>query len=238
VDEVDPVEQEPPAPLPPRLALERMWIPDPGAPPAIFDPVDEHREPPPPWPVAHKRGLLTTVLVGLVTAIMLVILVTNGREIFSSRTHAARTIAAIKWVQYTDPATGFRIDYPSDWRVTREGVYTNFTHPQSAAALRIVAQPSSAVSAHAGWIELEKEFAKNQPSYRRIRLESKAYRSLDAAEWEFGYSRSGVALHNIDLGVVTGQQAYSLNFETQEANWTAVRPLFQRFESSFHPPTP
>jgi len=233
-----PVEQEPPASLPPRVALERMWIPDPGAPSAVFAPVDEHREPPPPWPVAHKRGLLTTVLVALVAAIMVVILFTNGREIFSSRTHAARTIAAIHWVQYTDPATGFRIDYPSDWRVTREGVYTNFTHPTSAAALRIVAQPSSAVSAQAGWTELEKEFARNQPSYRRIRLESKAYRNLDAAEWEFGYARSGVALHNIDLGVVTGQQAFSLNFETQEANWNAVRPLFQRFESSFRPPSP
>jgi len=114
-----PVEQEPPPPLPPRVALERMWLPDPGAPPAVFAPVDEHREPPPPWPVVHKRGLLTTVLVGLVTAIMLVILVTNGREIFSSRTHAARTIAAIKWVQYSDPATGFRIEHSRPELVTQ-----------------------------------------------------------------------------------------------------------------------
>jgi hypothetical protein len=231
-------ERPPPEPLPPRVALERMFSPDPGSPPFIFTPAEEHREPPPPWPLAHKRGLWTIFLCGLVTLVMLLILVTNGRTIFSSRTHAAQTIAAVKWAQYVDPATGFKMDYPADWLVTRDGIYTDFKQPQSAAALRVVVQDSTAPSALAGWVDLEKRFAIEQPSYSRIRLEPKQFRGLDAAEWEFRYTKNTVDLHNIDLGVVTGKQSYALNFETRDSNWTAVEPLFQRFESSFRPPAP
>jgi serine/threonine protein kinase len=236
--DVEPAAPEaPPEPLPPRVALERMFSPDPGSPPFVFTPKDEHREPPPPWPVVHKRGLWTTVLCGAVMAVLVAIMITNGRDIFNDRTHAARTIAAVKWAQYTDPATGFKIDYPADWVITREGNYTDFRHPQSAAALRVVAQDSTATSALAGWTDLEKRFSVEQASYSRIRLERKEFKDLDAAEWEFTYDKQNVPLHNIDLGVLTGARSFALNFETRAANWDAVRPLFQRFESSFRPPT-
>jgi hypothetical protein len=227
----------PPEPLPPRVALERMFSPAPGAAPWVPTLEEEHREPPPPWPVAHKRGLWTTALCGLVTAVMLLILVTNGRTIFTSKTHAAQTIAAVKWAKYVDPDGRFTMDYPADWVVTRDGIYTDFKHPSSAAALRVVVQPSTGTNAMAGWIDLEKRFTAEQPSYSRVRLAPKQYRGLDAAEWEFRYTKTGVDLHNIDLGVVTGTMSYALNFETRDSNWTAVSPLFQRFESSFHPPT-
>jgi eukaryotic-like serine/threonine-protein kinase len=230
--------EEPAEPLPPRVALERMFFPAPGSPPFVFTAKDEHREPPPPWPVVQKPRLWMTVLCGLVTAVMVLILLTNGRDIFNSRTHAARTIASVKWAQYVDPATGFKMDYPADWLITRDGNYTDFREPQSAAALRVVAQDSTATSAVAGWIDLEKRFSVEQSSYSRIRLEPKDLRNLDAAEWEFTYNKSGVPLHNIDLGVVTGSKSFALNFETRAANWDAVRPLFQRFESSFRPPAP
>ncbi len=229
-------DRPPPEPLPARVALERMFSPDPGSPPWVFTPEEEHREPAPPWPVAHRSGLWMIALSGLVTLVMVLILVTNGRTIFSSKTHAAQTIAAIKWAQDQDPATGFKIDYPADWAATRDGIYTDFKPPQGAAALRVVVQDSNAASAMAGWQDLEQRLAAEQPSYSRIRLAPKSFHGLDAAEWEFRYTNNGVPLHNIDLGVVTGTQSYALNFETRESNWTAVEPLFQRFESSFHPP--
>lgn len=232
------IEEAPLAPLPPRVALERMFSPDPGAPPAVFTPKEEHRVPPAPWPVEHRRGLLTTVLCAAVMAIMIAILLTNGRDIFTSRSRAARTIAAITWAQYSDPATGFTVDYPADWLVSRDGIYTDFRHPQAAAALRIVAQDSTATSAVVGWTDLETRLASEQPTYRRIRLEPKEFRALDAAEWEFTYSKNNVQLHNIDLGVITGTRSFALNFETRSTNWDAIKPLFQRFESSFKPPPP
>ena len=226
----------PPAPLPPRVALARMFSPDPGRPPVIFTPEEEHREPAPPWPVPRNRSKWTVIVCTAVTLVMMAILFTNGREIFTSGGRSARVIASVDWAQYTDPDTGFRIDYPTDWRITREGNYTDFRHPEAAAALRVVVQNSNARSAEAAWLELERRFRGEQQSYSRIRLEPTEFRGFNAAEWEFTYSRRNVQLHNLDLGVVTGAKGFTLNFEARQADWDIVKAFMERFKRSFQPP--
>ncbi len=229
-------EHPPPPPLPPRVALARMFSPDPGAPPAVFTPEEEHREPAPPWPVPRKRSYWTVVVCGAVVAVLVAILFTNGREIFTDGGRTARIIASVDWSEYQDPETGFRIDYPSDWRVSRDGQYTDFRHPDSAAALRVVVQNSDNRSPEAAWLELERRFKAEQQSYSRIRLGPVDFRDFSAAEWEFTYTRSDVQLHNLDLGVVTGAKAFTLNFESRATNWSVVKAFMERFESSFRPP--
>jgi len=239
VDEAveEPVDDRPPPPpLTPREAVARMFSPDPGAPPIIFSLEEEHREPAPPWPIPRPRSKITILLCGIVSLVMIAILFTNGREIFTHNGRTARIIASVKWSEYVDPATGFKIDYPSDWRVSREGQYTDFRHPDSAAALRVVVQDSNARSAEAAWLELERRFRTEQQSYSRIRLEPDEFRGYTSAEWEFTYTRGGVQLHNLDLGVVTGKQSFTLNFESRAANWSVVQAFMERFESSFKPP--
>lgn len=226
----------PPAPLPPREALARMFSPDPGRPPVIFTPEEEHRDPPAPWPVLRKKSPWLVILSTAVTAVLIAILFTNGREIFTSEGRASRIIASVDWSKYTDPATGFKIDYPSDWRVSREGNYTDFRHPDSAAALRVVVQDSNARSAESAWLDLERRFRTEQQSYSRIRLEPTEFKGYDAAEWEFTYERRNVQLHNLDLGVVTGAKGFTLNFEARQSDWHVVKAFMDRFERSFEPP--
>lgn len=226
----------PPAPLAPREALARMFSPDPGRPPMIFTPEEEHREPPAPWPVPRKRSPLIAIICAVVTLVLIAILFTNGREIFTNEGRSARIIASVEWSKYTDPATGFTIDYPSDWRVTREGNYTDFRHPDSAAALRVVVQDSNARSAESAWLDLERRFRTEQQSYSRIRLEPTEFKGFNAAEWEFTYERRDVQLHNLDLGVVTGAKGFTLNFEARQADWNIVKAFMDRFERSFQPP--
>lgn len=234
----EPVEPPPPpAPLPPREALARMFSPDPGRPPVVFTPEEEHRDPPAPWPVPRKRSPLVLILCTVVTLVMIAILLTNGREIFTKGGRSARIIASVDWSKYTDPATGFTIDYPSDWRVSREGNYTDFRHPNSAAALRVVVQDSNARSAESAWLELERRFRSEQQSYSRIRLEPSQFKGFNAARWEFTYERRNVQLHNLDLGVVTGAKGFTLNFESRQSDWDIVRAFMERFEDSFRPPT-
>jgi serine/threonine protein kinase len=233
----EPVEPPPPpAPLPPREALARMFSPDPGRPPVVFTPEEEHREPPAPWPVPRKRSPLVLILCTVVTLVMIAILLTNGREIFTKGGRSARIIASVDWSKYTDPATGFTIDYPSDWRVSREGNYTDFRHPNSAAALRVVVQDSNARSAESAWQDLERRFRSEQQSYSRIRLEPSEFKGFNAATWEFTYERRNVQLHNLDLGVVTGAKGFTLNFESRQSDWEIVRAFMERFERSFEPP--
>ena len=226
----------PPAPLPPREALARMFSPDPGRPPVIFTPEEEHRDPPAPWPVPRKRSPVVVILATAVTLVLIAILFTNGREIFTSEGRSARILASVDWSKYTDPATGFTIDYPSDWRVSREGDYTDFRHPDSAAALRVVVQDSNARSAEAAWLDLERRFKTEQQSYSRIRLEPTEFKGFGAAEWEFTYERRNVQLHNLDLGVVTGAKGFTLNFEARQADWDIVKAFMERFKRSFVPP--
>ena len=226
----------PPPPLPPRVALERMFWPDPGTPPVVFTPEEEHREPPAPWPVPRSRSKWTVVLCGAVVLVLLAILFTNGREILTRKGRDARIMSSVDWTQYVDPDTGFRIDYPSDWRVTRDGQYTDFRHPNDAAALRVVVQDANGRTAENSWIELERRFRREQPSYSRIRLEATQFRGFGAAEWEFTYSRNDIELHNRDVGVVTGTKYFSLNFESRASTWSLVQPFMDRFESSFRPP--
>jgi eukaryotic-like serine/threonine-protein kinase len=226
----------PPAPLPPREALARMFSPDPGRPPVIFTPEEEHREPPAPWPVARKRSKMVVLLASVVTLVLIAILFTNGREIFTDEGRSNRIIASVDWSKYTDPATGFTIDYPSDWRVSREGNYTDFRHPDSAAALRVVVQDSNSRSAEAAWLDLERRFKTEQQGYSRIRLEPTEFKGYGAAEWEFTYVRRNVQLHNLDLGVVTGAKGFTLNFEARQSDWEIVKAFMDRFERSFEPP--
>lgn len=226
----------PPTPLHPREALARMFSPDPGRPPVIFTPEEEHRDPPAPWPVPRKRSPLLVILATAVTLVLIAILFTNGREIFTSEGRSARIIASVDWSKYTDPDTGFTIDYPSDWRVTREGNYTDFRHPDSAAALRVVVQDSNSRSAEAAWLDLERRFRTEQQSYSRIRLEPTEFKGFTAAEWEFTYERRNVQLHNLDLGVVTGAKGFTLNFEARQSDWNIVKAFMDRFEDSFQPP--
>ncbi len=223
-------------PLPPRVALARMFSPAPGSPPTVFTLEEEHREPAPPWPVPRRRSGWVLGLSVLVVVVLLAILFTNGREVFTRDGRTARIIASVEWSQYVDPATGFKIDYPSDWRVSRDGQYTDFRHPDAAAALRVVVQDAGGRTAQNVWIELERRFRREQPTYSRIRLEPVRFGDSDTAEWEFTYSRQNVQLHNLDLGVVTGTQTFTLNFESRESNWSVVKAFYDRFESSFQPP--
>jgi serine/threonine protein kinase len=234
--EVEVEEGPPPPPLAPREALARMFSPAPGSPPMVFTLEEEHREPAPPWPVPKKTSRWVTGICAAVTLVLIAILFTNGREIFTDDGRTKRIIASVEWSEYTDPATGFKIDYPSDWRVTRDGQYTDFRHPDAAAALRVVVQDSNARSAEAAWLDLERRFRAEQQSYSRIRLEPREFKDYTAAEWEFTYVRQGVQLHNLDLGVVTGTKAFTLNFESRASNWDVVRALMERFEDSFTPP--
>ena len=231
-------DRPPPPPLPPRVALARMFSPDPGSPPAVFTPEEEHRVPAAPWPVPRQRSYWTVAICGAVMAVLIAILFTNGREIFTDGGRTARIISSVDWSEYQDPETGFRIDYPSDWRVSREGQYTDFRHPEAAAALRVVVQDANNTSPEAAWLDLERRFREQQQSYSRIRIRPVEFRTFSAAEWEFTYknANSNVQLHNRDLGVVTGAKAFTLNFESQARNWSVVKAFMERFESSFKPP--
>jgi hypothetical protein len=230
----------PPVPTGPGVALSRMFARDPGTPPPplTYDGDGTDAVPGDPWPVAHSRGLLTLGLCAFVTLVLVLIMVANGRQFGRARPAKPKTVAVskIRWETYTDPTTGFRIDHPATWTVTHQGNFTDFRDPNAAAALRIVARASSGATAEDSWLALERTFAQEHDTYQRMRIEATPYRSLDAALWEFTYSQNKLDFHNLDLGVVVPGFSYALNFEARSEVWKQVRPLYDRFASSFQVP--
>ncbi|MDP8937987.1 MAG: hypothetical protein M3O23_09725, partial [Actinomycetota bacterium] len=236
----DPAEPPPPPPLPPKVALSRMFSPDVEQPPPPYEDAVPPDEPPPRtlWPLPRPWRPGAAFLAGMVIAVLLFLLITGSRFLTGRSDRVARSeAAAVNWVTYTDPATGFRLEHPANWTVTPNENIVDFRDPGSSAALRVAIQDNPRGTPEQGWLDLERRFAEEHPSYKRVRLQPTTADGLEAAVWEFTWTDpSGTELHNSDLAVNAGGRAFALNFQTRADEWSALRFLFDRFTSSFEPP--
>jgi hypothetical protein len=154
-----------------------------------------------------------------------------------SRSQPTTKGAPAGWTSYTDPSTGFTIAYPSTWRVQRSGTLTDFRDPASGAYLRVDHQQPPGPSPAGAWQALEPQFAAQYPSYQRIQITPTTFQGHQAAIWEYTYSDGGADLHAVDLGFVTGNYGFALNFQTHAPDWGSMQSTFDRFKSSFKAPS-
>ena len=140
------------------------------------------------------------------------------------------------WASYEDPATGFAIAYPRGWTVERNGTLTDFRDPRSGAYLRVDHTSSPGPSPEQAWRELETRFAAENPEYRRLRIASTTFKGFPAAIWEFTYTGRGVPLRAVDLGFVTGEYGFALNFQSRAEDWEDMQDVFESFKDSFEAP--
>jgi len=235
--EVEPPE---PPPLPPKVALARMFSPDVERPPPPYEDAVPPDDPPPraKWPLGRPWRPAVALLAGMVIAALVVLLVA-GAQLLTGRTDRVvrSDAAAVNWVTYTDPGTGFRIEHPSTWTVTPNDTIVDFRDPASSAALRVAIQEPPRGTPEQVWLDLERRFKQEHPSYQRIRLEPTTADGRDAAAWEFTWTDpSGTQLRNSDVAMNVGGRAFALNFQTRADEWERLRFLFDRFTSSFEPP--
>ncbi len=141
------------------------------------------------------------------------------------------------WNPYDDPATGYSIAYPAGWEVVPlDRTRTDFRDPYSGTYLRVDWTDQPGPSPVAKWREYAPDFAARHEGYEEIRIEETTYKGFDAAVWEFRYVEGGAPLHAIDLGFVTGDYGFALNFQTSEEDWVSSQDLFQAFKRAFTPP--
>jgi hypothetical protein len=140
------------------------------------------------------------------------------------------------WKTYTDPATGFTISRPPDWRVRVNGSLTDFVDPDSGAYLRVDHVQPPGPSPEGAWYDFEPRFAADNPGYRRIRITPTTYAGFRAAVWEFTYGTGGRQRHAVDLGFVTPRYGFALNFDARSADWDRLQPVFEAFKASFKAP--
>ena len=88
-------------------------------------------------------------------------------------------------------------------------------------------------SPEGAWLDFEPRFAAENAGYQRVRIEPTTFQGFPAAIWEFTY---GDGLRAVDLGFVTDDYGFALNFQAPEADWERLQPVFEAFQAGFRPP--
>jgi serine/threonine protein kinase len=233
----------PPLRSPPGPQPVRQPVPQRGPEPATF------KAPPRTGPGPTRRlpiGPILAVLV-CVAALALVAVVflrpptgsrPSGQASPAPSPSAAVAAAVIPrgWVNYTDPATGFVIAHPSTWTVVADGTRTDVRDPTSGTYLRVEHREPPGASAVGAWQDQEKSFTAQYPGYRRVQLAPATFDAFPGALWEFTYPAGSALLHAADLGFITGRYGFALYFQTRDADWQRLQPVFENFKRSFKAP--
>jgi eukaryotic-like serine/threonine-protein kinase len=142
-----------------------------------------------------------------------------------------------RWTEYTIGDTGFAISYPRRWDVVPiDDTRIDFRDPASSTYLRLDWTDTPGDDPAAAWEDLSDSFGASHDAYTEIRIDPTTFKGYDAAEWEFTYSEGGADLHAIDLGFVTGEYGFALNFQTAEQDWDSSQTHFERLKAAFTPP--
>ncbi len=138
------------------------------------------------------------------------------------------------WAQYRNESTGYSIWYPPSWNPRSQGdSRTDFVDPATGDYLRVdYVQPPGDDPVKA-WKDAAKTFARAHPDYSEIRIDKASYRDFDAAIWEYTYE----GRHATNLGFITGDYGFALNFQTGVQRWDERQDVRRAFEAGFTPPS-
>ena len=138
------------------------------------------------------------------------------------------------WNSFSIGDTGFEVAHPPGWKEIPSGdTQTDLRDPVSGTYLRVGWTDTPGPSPEGAWEELSESFGATHADYDEIRIDPTTFKGYGAAEWEDTYSEEGVQLHAVDLGFVTGDLGFALNFQTREEGWEASQSLWRTLKASF-----
>ncbi|CAN5640550.1 hypothetical protein BH24ACT26_BH24ACT26_10350 [soil metagenome] len=143
------------------------------------------------------------------------------------------------WITFTDEASGYAISHPPDWQVTEgstDSDSVDFRDPETGSYMRVDWTDTPGDDPQQAWEDFAPEFAANHDNYVEIGITPTTFQGFDASLWEFTYSDGGTDLHAVDLGFVTGDYGFALNFQTRAENWASSQDIFEAFKASFEAP--
>lgn len=200
------------------------------------------------WPPPRRYRIGGSLLIFVIAVVLVTLLITNGRvgrttaeeEAQEDRSAQVQDTAVVPdgWVTYRDPDPGFGIAHPPDWTVDEEGPVTRFRDPDSGAYLEVdyttppgPQQPVETLRA------LEPSFEATTTDYERLQIQATVFRTWNAALWEYTFTENDTPYHAVNLGLVTGDYRFALYFETPQAEWDRLLPVFYKFAQAFGPPS-
>ena len=141
------------------------------------------------------------------------------------------------WVAHEVAQPGYTVYVPPNWDVRRrDGTRTDFVDPATGTYLRVDWTDEPGDSPEEAWRQQSKSFGAEKENYREISIEPTTYKGFDAALWEYTYREGGADLHAYNLGFVTGDYGFALNFQAAESRWEADKAMFEQLKAGFEPP--
>jgi serine/threonine protein kinase len=149
----------------------------------------------------------------------------------------AQTAVPADWAEYSDPTVGYVIRHPSDWQVVdEEANITDIEDPSSGRYLRIDWTDSPGPSPEGAWYDFEESYSQDHANYQRIQITPTTYQGMDAALWEYTWEDGGVTIHAYNLGFITDDYGFALNFVATEDQWQESGDEWEAFKQSFRMP--
>ncbi|HEV2809511.1 MAG TPA: serine/threonine-protein kinase [Acidimicrobiales bacterium] len=134
------------------------------------------------------------------------------------------------WEPYVDDQVGYSIWHPPSWEPRRgPAASTDFVDSATGDYLRVDSVNKPGDDPVAAWEASSQSFASRYDDYEELRIEPTSYQGYDAALWEYTYK----GLHATNLGIVTPNRGYALNFQTAEGRWDDRQTIRDAFESAF-----
>ncbi len=205
----------------------------------------------PPRPAAPDSRLLKWVAAALITMTLIAgavaLILSNDNNATQARNNGSNgqreqdPSAGVPegWTRYEDAATGYTIAYPEGWepisgRGTDQSV--DFEDPETGAYMRVDWTDTPGESAVGAWEAAEPGMEARLPNYRRITIEPTTFQEYEeAAIWEYTWGAER-ALHAINLGFVTGDYGFALNYQAPEESWDQLQDTFETFKDTFRAP--
>jgi tRNA A-37 threonylcarbamoyl transferase component Bud32 len=157
----------------------------------------------------------------------------DGAPGSTTETTAADEASAGDMQTYVDQATGYRVSYPDGWRVSRPGGNrVDFRDPDSSTYLRVDWVKPPGASPVGAWKAQSASFRARYRDYRELSIDALTFKGFDGARWEYTYSGQ----HASNLGFVTPEYGFALNFQTSASDWEDAQDLRERLEAGFRPP--
>lgn len=142
------------------------------------------------------------------------------------------------WTTYENPDTGYSLAYPQDWGI-EEGRGTeqsiDFVDPDTGAYMRVDWTDTPGPSAQGAWEAQEPSFEAGHANYERIAMEPTTFQDYEASEWEYMWGND-TTYHAINLGFVTGDYGFALNYQAPEDSWADLQDEFETMRDSFVAP--
>lgn len=141
------------------------------------------------------------------------------------------------WVAHEVATPGYTVFVPPEWSVRPLGdTRTDFVDPKSGTYLRVDWTDEPGDSPEEAWRQQSEAFGAEKENYDEIRIEPTTYKGYDAALWEYTYREGGTDLHAYNLGFVTDDYGFALNFQAAESRWKKDEELFDQLKAGFEPP--